>query len=770
MSETAVDLTVPGISHGHGAPVRRVEDGRLLRGEAPYTDDLKVGGAVQAVFVRSDWAHARIRSIETAEAAQAPGVVGVFTAENLGLGNMAHGSVPEAMARPVLADDRVRFAGEAVAVVVAETRAQAVDAAELVLVDYEPLDVLVDPAHALDDDAPKLFDGAENLAVAGGDGAEEDVLADAEVVVRARFVNQRVAAIPMEPNAALAAPDSETGGITIWAQAQAQFSAREAIAAALGLEESQVRVITTWLGGGFGARIATYPEQVTIAALARKLDRPVRYVEGRSETMTAMQHGRAQLQDVELGARRDGTLTGLRVRVTADCGAYPADATEMPWLTGLMLAGVYRMPRIDYRYRCVVTNTTPIGAYRGAGRPEAAALVERAMDMLAVELGIDPTEVRRRNFIAPDEFPIKTQGGASYDSGEYEQALDKAIEAAGYEALRAEQRERRERGDAVQLGIGISTYVEFTGFGGEKGTCTVDEDGHVMVSTGTSPHGQGHETAWAQLVSGTLGVALEEVTLVHSDTAKVAPGLGTMGSRSLQVGGSAVLGATRVVLEKARQLAGHILEADAADIAVFPGSGLGVAGAPGRTLSWGELARAAADPARRPADWDGDGLAGADDFETPDATYPFGAHVAVVEVDTETGLARLRRIVTCDDAGRIANPLLAEGQIHGGIAQGVAQALYEEIAFDEDGNCVTGTLTSYAIVSARELPFFETQRTMTPSPRNPLGAKGIGESGAIGSTPAVWNAVVDALSHLGVRNIDMPATPQRVWEAIATAA
>jgi aerobic carbon-monoxide dehydrogenase large subunit len=769
MSETAADLTVAGVEHGHGARVRRVEDPRLLRGEAPYTDDLKPAGALQAVFVRSDWAHARIRSIDTSEAASAAGVVGVFTAADLGLGNMAHGNVPEQMARPVLATDRVRFAGEPVAVIVAESRALGVDASELVLVDYDPLDVVVDPEGALGDGAPRLFDGAGNLALEGGEGAEEDVLADADVVVRARFVNQRVAAVPMEPNAALAAPDPETGGVTLWAQAQAQFSIRDAVAAALGLDESKVRVVTTWLGGGFGARIATYPEQVVIAKLALQLGRPVRYVEGRSDTMTAMQHGRAQLQDVELGARRDGTLTGLRVRVIADCGAYPADAIEMPWLTGLMLAGVYRMPKIDYRYRCAVTNTTPIGAYRGAGRPEAAALVERAMDMLAAELGVDPIEVRRRNFIAPEEFPIKTQGGASYDSGEYARALDKVLEVAGYEQLRAEQRERRERGDAVQLGIGISTYVEFTGFGGEKGTCAVSDDGRVTVTTGTSPHGQGHETAWAQLVSGTLGVRLEDVTVVHSDTAKVPPGLGTMGSRSLQVGGSAVLGATRVVLEQARRLAAHLLEADAADIAVFPGAGLGVAGAPGRTLSWGELAQAAADPARRPADWDGDGLNGEDDFETPDATYPFGAHLAVVEVDTETGLARLQRIVTVDDAGRIANPLLAEGQIHGGIAQGVAQALYEEIAFDEDGNCVTGTLTSYAIISARELPFFETQRTVTPSPRNPLGAKGIGESGAIGSTPAVWNAVVDALSPFGVRNIDMPATPQRVWEALAAA-
>jgi carbon-monoxide dehydrogenase large subunit len=481
-----------------------------------------------------------------------------------------------------------------------------------------------------------------------------------------------------------------------------------------------------------------------------------------------MQHGRAQVQHVELGAKSDGTLVGIKVRVIADCGAYPGDAVLMPFLTGQMASGVYRVPRVDFAYRAVVTNTTPIGAYRGAGRPEATALVERAMDQLAARLDLDPAELRRRNFIPPDDFPHQTVAGARYDSGEYAQALERVLAAAGYDDLRAEQARRRQNGGVRQLGIGLCTYVELTGLGVEVGTCTVNEDGTVTVKTGTSPQGQGHETTWAQLVSWTLGVPMADVRIVHSDTAHVPRGMGTMGSRTLQVGGSAMINATREVLSKGRELAGHLLEASADDVQVVPGQGLGVAGTPSATISWADLAKAAADPSRLPEGME-PGLDAINDFETPDSSYPFGAHVAVVEVDTETGMADLVRHVTVDDSGKIANPLLAEGQIHGGIAQGVAQALYEEMAYDEDGNCLTGSLTSYAMPTAAELPMFETARTETPSPLNPLGAKGIGESGAIGATPAVWNAVVDAISHLGVDNVDMPATPQRVWLAIQAA-
>ncbi|HEX5898831.1 MAG TPA: xanthine dehydrogenase family protein molybdopterin-binding subunit [Solirubrobacteraceae bacterium] len=753
----------------YGTAVRRREDPPLIQGTGTYTDDVDAPGALHAHFVRSEVAHGRIVSIETAAAAAAPGVAGVFTGADLDLGPFPPGPMaPDDMLRPTLARDVVRFQGEAIAVVVAGTKAAAVDAAELVEVDIEPLDIVVDPERALDDDAPQLFPNkGSNLAFAGGT-ADDGALEGADVVVRSRFVNQRLAAVPMEPSAAVAVPDPETGGVRVWAPLQAPHTARDVYAGALGLEKDAVRVTVPNVGGGFGARIAAYPEQAVVAAVALRLGKPVRCVESRWETMIAMQHGRAQVQDVELGARSDGTLVGIRVHVLADCGAYPADAVIMPYLTGQMSSGVYRIPRVDFGFRCVVTNTTPIGPYRGAGRPEATALIERTMDRLAAKLEMDPAELRRRNFIAPDDFPHKTIAGATYDSGEYERALDRVLEAAGYEALRAEQAQRRERGDVRQLGIGLCTYVELTGLGAEVGTCTVAEDGSVTVKTGTSPQGQGHETTWAQLVSWTLGVPMADVKVVHSDTRSVPRGMGTMGSRSLQVGGSAMINATREVLAKGSELAAHLLEASVDDVQVVVGQGLGVAGTPSATISWADLAKAADDPSRLPEGME-PGLDAINDFKTPDSSYPFGAHIAVVEVDTETGLTKLIRHVTVDDSGRIANPLLAEGQIHGGIAQGVAQALYEQIAYDEDGNCIAGSLTSYALPTAAELPFFETSRTETPSPLNPLGAKGIGESGTIGSTPAVWNAVVDALAHLGVDHVEMPATPMRVWDAIESA-
>ncbi len=753
---------------GHGAALRRVEDPPLLRGTRPYTDDLREPEAVYAVFVRAGFAHAKVGAIDTSEALAAPGVVGVFTAADFELAPLAPAGppvpTPEEMRRPVLATGSVRFIGEPVAVVVAETREQAVDASERVDIDYDALDVLIDPERALDDDAPRLFESG-NLAAQGPAG--ENALGDAEIVVKGRFVNQRLAAVPMEPGASIAAPDPDTpGGFILWTPSQGPHLIQGTVCGSLGLDKEKLRVVSPATGGGFGARIPAYPEQIVTVALAQKLGRAVRYVETRSETMLAMQHGRAQVQEVEIGGTRDGRVTGLRVRVLADCGAYPADASLMPMLTGLMSCGVYDIPKVDFQFTCVVTNTTPIGAYRGAGRPEATALIERAIDMFAREIGMDSAEVRRINFIR--EFPHQTVTGAHYDSGDYHAALDRVLETAGYEELRAQQAARRAEGGPLQLGIGICSYVEWTGYGSELGTCEVEEDGTVTVRSGASAHGQGHETAFAQLVSGTLGVPFEDVRVIQSDTAKVARGMGTAGSRSLQIGGSAILNASNEVLEKGRRLAAHLLEADFGDVAVFPGEGLGVTGAPGSVLSWAQLAAAASDDGRRPEGM-APGLTAENDFATPDATYPFGSHLAVVEVDLETGSTKLIRHVTVDDAGTIMNPLMVEGQVHGGIAQGVAQALYEEVAFDEDGNNVTGSLASYAMPSAGDLPMYETERTQTPTPRNPLGAKGIGEAGTIGSTPAVWNAVVDAVSHLGVRNIDMPATPQRVWQAINSA-
>src|SRR6266545_3905134 len=722
-----------------GAAVRRVEDPPLVMGSARYTEDLVMPEAVRAVFVRAVLAHARINGIDTGEAAAAPGVVAVLTAADLDLEPLPPSFGPPLFSRPPLARDVVRFMGEAVAVVVASTREQALDAAELVQVDYEPLDVVTDPLDAAAPDAPMLFpEHGSNVAVERPWKGEPARVEECEVVVRAHLVNQRVAPVPMEPSAAVAAPSPETGGITLWAPVQAPFWVRGALAASLKLDPERIRVTVPAVGGAFGARIFTYPEQVVVAALALRLERPVRYVESRSESMLAMSHGRAQVQEVELGATADGTVTDLRARIVADGGAYPGDDALMPQSTVQMLAGPYRIPRIEGHTRLVATNTTPVSAYRGAGRPEATWLLERMLDLLAARLDLYPA------------------------------ALERALEVAGYERLRAEQAERRRTGDRVQLGIGLATYVEVTGFGPEVGAVTVELDGRVTVLTGTSPHGQGHETAFGQLVAATLGVELEQVRVVHSDTKLVPSGGGTMGSRSLQIGGTAVLQAGEQVLAKGRALAAHLLEARVEDVVVHPGQGLGVAGAPATALSWAELGQAVTDPARRPADMDS-ALSAEVSFEMSGSTYPFGAHVAVVEVDVETGLVRLIRHVAVDDSGRLLNPLLAEGQVHGGIAQGAAQALLEEVRYDADGNNLTGNLASYSMPSAAELPSFDTARMETPSPLNPLGAKGIGESGAIGSTPAVHNAVVDALAPFGVTHLDIPTLPERVWRALQEA-
>ncbi|MFL5880885.1 MAG: xanthine dehydrogenase family protein molybdopterin-binding subunit, partial [Actinomycetota bacterium] len=699
-------------------------------------------------------------------AAGMAGVAGVFSAADLDLPPLPAGAAPAAMARPVLAAETVRFLGEAVAVVVAETRAQALDAAEAVEVDYEPLPVVTDPEAALAADAPRLFADGGNLARERRWPDPTRALEGAEVLVRARFVNQRVVPSPLEPNAAVAVPTGD--GLLLYAPCQAPFWVRDTVAEVLGMDPERVRVVVPAVGGAFGARIVTYPEQVVVAALARRLGRPVRYVESRSETMLAMTHGRAQVQEVELAATRDGRITGLRARLVADGGAYPGEAPPNVSSTRYMASGVYRIAQIEVAWACAATNTTPVAAYRGAGRPEATAMVERAVDLLAARLRMDPVELRRRNLIPARAFPYTTATRARYDSGDYEGALDRVLEAAGYEALRAEQAGRRERGDVRQLGIGLSVYVEVTGGGSEYGEVVVEADGRVTVRTGVSPHGQGHETAFAQLISTTLGVGADQVTVVHSDTAALPRGDGTMASRSLQIGGSAVVQAAGQVLDKATALAAHLLEAPVEDVALFPGEGLGVAGAPETALGWAELAAAAADPARRPPGM-GPGLEAAVDFEPDQSTFPFGAHLAVCEVDTETGLVRLLRHVAVDDSGRILNPVLAEGQVHGGIAQGVAQALFEEVGYDAEGNCLNGNLAVYAMPAAPELPAFETERTETPTLLNPLGAKGIGESGTIGATPAVQNAVVDALAHLGVTHIDMPLTPERVWRALRDA-
>jgi carbon-monoxide dehydrogenase large subunit len=754
-----------------GHPVRRVEDPELLTGASRFTADVVAEGALHAVFVRSTFAHGRVSGVDGREAAGMPGVAGVFTAGDLDLPPMGSGMVASAFARPVVARDVVRFVGEILAVVVAETPEQAMDAAESVYADVEPLPAVVDPMAAAGPEGTLLFaEHGSNLAMDSPFG-DQDPLAGADVVVRSRFVNQRLAPVPMETGAALAAPDPQSGGLSMWTSCQAPHYWRDGLTEPLGLEKAKLRVIAPAVGGGFGAKIDLLPEHVLVGALALRLGRPVRWTETRSESMTALWHGRAQIQDVEIGATRDGQVTGLKVSIVADGGAYPGMAAYLPVLTQLMLSGVYRIPKIGGRLMCVATNTTPVNAYRGAGRPEAAALIERAVDLLAVELGMDPVQIRRKNLIPKDAFPYTTASGATYDVGDYEAALDDVLRLAGYDGLRQDQAERRRRDGAKQLGIGLSAYVEVTayGLGSEFGSVEVRRDGSVRVLTGTSPHGQGHATTFAQIVADTLNVPFEAVTVVHSDTAVVPRGEGTMGSSSAQVGGSSILRASEGVLDKARSLAAHVLEAGAEDVVLFEDGRIGIAGAPDRGLTWAELADAAAEPSRLPEGMD-PGLSFDADFgQSMNGSYPFGAHVAVVEVDVETGQVHLLRHVAVDDCGRILNPLLVEGQVQGGLAQGIAQALYEEVLYDDDGNPLTASLMAYEMPSAADLPSFETAHTVTPTPLNPLGAKGIGESATIGSTPAVQNAVVDALSHLGVRHIDMPLTPERVWRAIRDA-
>ncbi len=754
-----------------GNSVLRREDPQILRGDARYFDDLVVDGLAHVVFVRSTIAHAVVTEVDTTEADAMPGVLAVYTSRNLPL-DPIQGFVmlPPVFSRPPLATDRVRFVGDVVAAVVAETRAQAVDAAELVIVDYEPLPVILDPEAALADGAPLLFEEhGSNLAIAFEFGEDPDLLADAEVVVTQRIENQRVAAVPMESNGIVVTHDDDDG-LLCYVPTQAAHGVQPGIAAVAGLPPEQVRVIAPAVGGGFGAKTGMYAEYAVAVKAAQLLGRPVKWTETRSENMVAMTQGRAQVQHVEMGFTRAGVITGVKAKVFQDGGAYPSIGAFLPFLTRTMAQGVYTIPKVELNAWSAATNTTATAAYRGAGRPEATQMLERIIDIAADELGIDPVEIRKQNFIPPEAFPLETLTGAHYDVGEYAKALDEACRIAGYDELRAEQTARRARGDVKQLGIGVSAYVEVTAGGlfEEFGAIEINDDGSVTATVGTSAHGQGHETAFSMIVQELLGIPMDQVTLVQSDTKLVPRGTGTMGSRSLQIGGSALYRASEEVLAKAKTLAAHLLEANVDDIVVMEGSGLGVAGVPASALSWAELAQVSKDPARLPAGME-PALAHALDFNQGDATFPFGAHIAVVEVDTETGRVEHLRHVAVDDCGRVLNPLLVAGQQHGGIAQGAAQALWEAVTYDEDGNPQTANLMDYAIPSAAELPSFEASNTETPTPLNPLGAKGIGESGTIGSTPALHNAVVDAVSHLGVRHIDMPLSAQRVWDAIAAA-
>ena len=751
-----------------GTRVVRTEDPLLLTTGATYAEDLLdplLAGAVHLTFVRSPFAHARILDVDVSEALAAPGVVGVWTNADLGLAPLR--GMPmfaRAMVQPALADGVVRFVGEPVAVVATAERYQGEDAASLVYVDYEPLDVVTDAEASLAGGVLLFPEAGSNVAVAfdWDDEPSDDVFAGCEVVVSQRVVNQRVATAPMEVRSGAAAFDG-TGRLVAWTSNQAAQAVRAGLARGLGVDRETIRVVTPDVGGGFGAKTGADPEYVVMCRVAQLLAGPVRWTESRWENLLGMTHGRGQVQTVTIGGTRDGRVLAYRLDVVQDAGAYPRFGAFLPSLTRLMAPGVYDIPTVVTRGVSVVTNTTPIAAYRGAGRPEATAAVERAMDLFAAELGMDPAQVRRVNLVPPFTQPYRTVTGAPYDCGDYSGALDRALEAAGYADLRAEQARRRAAGDVHQLGIGVSVYVEITGPGLEGGpptenaTIEVHADGTATILTGTSPHGQGHATAWAMLASEETGIPVDRITVRHGDTDLVPKGGGTMGSRSLQQGGAAVVQASRELVDLARERAADLLEAAVEDVVVDTGrQGVGVAGAPDAFVRFADLA--ASEPLRVHTV-----------FTAPGPTFPFGAHVAVVDVDTESGRVRLDRLVAVDDAGTVLNPLLAEGQRHGGLAQGAAQALLEEVVYDEDGNPQTATFATYPFPSITELPSFELVDMATPTPYNPLGAKGVGESGTVGSTPAVQSAVVDALAHLGVRHVDIPTTPQRVWEAISRA-
>ncbi|HZR52150.1 MAG TPA: xanthine dehydrogenase family protein molybdopterin-binding subunit [Streptosporangiaceae bacterium] len=761
-----------------GTRVIRTEDPRLLTAGGVYVDDLRtpeLSDAARLTFVRSPVGHARIAGIDTSAALAEPGVIAVLTAADMddlappppydpdnpgGEG----GPVPMGgpWQEPLLAIDTVRYVGEPVAVVITDGRYQGEDAAELVEVDYEQLPAVVGPLAAIRDESLLFPAAGSNTAMdARGDAFDDAPFEACEVVVEQDIVNQRLACMPLESRATAAA--YRNGKLTVWHSSQNAQLCRWIVAGVLGMPPDQIRVVVPDVGGGFGAKVGIDRDAVVVAWASRKTQLALRWAETRSENLVGMTQGRAQHHHIKIGGDHDGTIKAYRIDVIQDTGAYPRAGGFLPGLTCLMAPGVYDFPTVQAGFRVAVTNATPVHAYRGAGRPEATAAVERSVDMFAAAIGMDPAEVRRRNFIAPGNFPFQTKTGALYDSGRYADALDMVLAAAGYDQLRAEQRARRESADPRQLGIGVASYVEITAAdagAGETAKLEVHDDGTATVFTGSSAHGQGHHTAWAMLVQDELGIPMDQVTVIHGDTDLIPDAIGTYASRSLQLGGSAVHKAAIEVKDEARRQAASILEAAEADVVLDTGSGRWqVRGDPDTSLTWGQVAGHASD-----------GVLVADVRFTADRpTFPFGAHVAVVEVDTDTGKVTLKRHITVDDAGPVLNPILAEGQRHGGIAQGAAQALLEEVRYDADANPLTSTLADYAAISATELPSFELLASETPTDLNPLGVKGIGEAGTIGSTPAVQNAVVDAVAHLGVRHIDMPATPERVWAAIQEA-
>jgi len=759
----------------------------MIMGRGTYVDDIQLPRMTYAAILRSPYAHARILSINVDKAKALPGVVAVLTGADLQGQNVPCGwTLPDMKVapHPALAVGKVRYTGDAVAVLVAEERYLARDALDLIEVDYEPLPVVVDAEKAIQAGAPQLHDEVPNNTtfvwkVAGGD--IDKAFREADVVVKQRLVNQRLIPNAIEPRGMVAQYNPGSGDLTLWTATQIPHLVRLLLSMVTGIPEHKVRVIAPDIGGGFGSKLYLYPEEVIIATLAKTTGRPVKWIEERRENYVATTHGRDHVQYVEVAAQRDGTITGLRVKCIANMGAYLSTfAPGIPTiLFGLMLAGNYRIPNISCEVTGVHTNTTLVDAYRGAGRPEATYLVERMVDLTARELGMDPAEIRRRNFVPANDFPHTTATGVTYDSGNYQPTLDKALEIAGYQQLRQEQ--VRARAEGKYLGIGVTTYVEICGMapsqvlgavgagagGWESATVRVHPTGKVTVYSGASSHGQGHETAFAQIVGDGLGVPFEDVEVVHGDTAQVQFGIGTFGSRSAAVGGMAAVMSVNKIEEKAKKIAAFLLEAAEADL-VFEGGQFFVKGTPGRGITIQQVALAAYVPHKYPTGLE-PGLEATSFYDPSNFTWPFGTHVAVVEVDPETGVIKLRRYIAVDDCGRVINPMLVDGQIHGGLAQGIAQALYEEAVYDENGQLVSGSLMDYAVPKADDLVNFELDRTETPSPVNALGVKGVGEAGTIASSATIVNAVVDALAPLGVKHLDMPLKPERVWQAIQQA-
>ncbi len=751
-----------------GTDVQRKEDPKMLTVGGTYVDDLEFPDALHAVFVRSQNAHGTINSIEIDEAVDMPGVVAVYTAADLGIEPNPPGMpmFNKEMKRARLAIDRVRFVGEPIAVVIAETRSQAADAAETVWADIDPLPAVVSVHDSVKDEVLLHPDAGTNTSFAiPGSGA--DVFEGCDVTVELSFRNNRLAPCPLETRAVVAQWSTVDGKehLTQWSENQGAHGTRDGLMGALGLEKEQVRVITPDVGGGFGAKNGNYPEDIVVAMAARKLDRPVRWVETRSESMLGLVHGRGQEITATIGGTRDGRVTGFRSHVIQDAGAYAEIGSVLPMFARNLATGPYDIANVDVSTVSTVTNTVPIGAYRGAGRPEAAQIIERMMDAFAAEIGMDPAEVRRKNYVAPDAFPYTNATGTTMDSGNYEGALDGVLAQIDYDELRAEQARRREDPNAKLLGLGWSSYIEITNpvASPDFGSVEVKPDGTALLLTGVSPHGQGHYTVFAQIASDLLGIPFDKIEVKHGDTDLVARGGGTGGSRSLQIGGSAIKLAGEGLVERAREIAATLLEANPDDIQLDVESGtFSVAGTPAVSVPWSDVAAKAVED-------DGAPFVSEADFQPEGVAFPFGSQLAVVEVDRETGEVELTQMYTCDDCGVMVNPMLVAGQVHGGVASGAAQALMEEFQYDEDGNPVTANFMDYALVSAAELPSFQRRPQETPSPLNPLGAKGIGESGTVGATPAVQNAVVDALSHMGVRHIDIPTTSMRVWETINAA-